>query len=183
MDWIFIEDELEYDGSQIKSLWAYRMFGVKEDSIVSFVGPCNVRWNHMVDYEDLMGGCEIKSPKMLHFIVEHFDDVSLRLIYTRQRLLVSIAKDVIDPSIIRRGDDLYYDGKKLSVSIATLSPVSAKIHLGINVIAPDGYAGLSDMGIDEGQIKEIAIEICRKYAIEIMDIEEDLRKTRPIESF
>ena len=106
MDWIFIDEELEYDGSQLKSLWAYGLFGVKEDSIISFIGPCNVRREHMVDYEDYVSGYTIESPKMLHFIVEHFDDVSLRLIYTRQRLLVSIAKDVIDPTIERLGDDL-----------------------------------------------------------------------------
>ena len=183
MDWIFIDEELEYDGSQLKSLWAYGLFGVKEDSIISFIGPCNVRREHMVDYEDYVSGYTIESPKMLHFIVEHFDDVSLRLIYTRQRLLVSIAKDVIDPTVERVGDDLYYNGRKLSVSIATLSPVSAKIHLGINVVAPKEYVGLSDMGIGEEQAKEIAIEICRRYATEIMDIEEDLRKTRPVGTF
>jgi len=181
MDWIFIEDELEYDGSQLKSLWAYGLFGIKEDSIISFVGPCNVRREHMVDYEDYVLGYTIESPKMLHFIVEHFDEVSMRLIYTRQRLLVSIAKDVIDPAIERLGDDLYYNGKKLSVSIATVSPVSAKIHLGINVEAPKEYASLSEMGIEE--LEKVAVEICKRYAAEIMDIEEDLRKTRPIESF
>ncbi len=181
MDWMFIEEELEYDGSQLKSLWAYGLFGIKEDSIISFVGPCNVRRDHMVDYEDYVSGSPITSPKMLHFIVEHFDEVSMRLIYTRQRLLVSIARDVIDPAIERIGDDLYYNGKKLSVSIATVSPVSAKIHLGINVKAPEGYASLEEVGVED--VCKVAIEICRRYASEIMDIEEDLRKTRPVESF
>ncbi len=181
MDWIFIEDLIEYDGSQLKSLWAFSLLGIREDSIVSFVGPCNVKKEHMVDYEDYMFGYTIYSPLMLHFIVEHFDEVSLRLIYTRQRLLVSIAKDVIDPTMERRGDDLYWNGKKLTVSIATISPISAKIHLGINIESPKGYASLKEMGVED--VRGIAIDICRRYAREIMDIEDDLRKTRPIESF
>jgi len=181
MDWVFIEDELEYDGSQLKSLWAYNLLGIKEDSIISFIGPCNVKREHMVDYEDYVSGYSIYSPKMLHFIVEHFDEVSMRLIYTRQRLLISIAKDIIDPTIERVGDDLYWNGKKLSVSIATISPISAKIHFGINIESPKGYANLKEIGVVD--FKEVAIEICRRYAAEIMDIEEDLRKTRPIESF
>ncbi len=182
MDWVFIEEELEYDGSQLKSLWAYSVLGIKEDSIVSFIGPCNVKREHMIDFEDYLGGYSIYSPKMIHFIVEHFDEVSLRLIYTRQRLLVSIAKETIDdPMIERVGDDLYWNGKKLSVSIATVSPVSAKIHLGINVESGKEYANLREMGISD--FKGIAMEICKRYATEIMDIEEDLRKTRPVESF
>ncbi len=181
MDWVFIEDELEYDGSQLKSLWAYSLLGIKEDSIISFIGPCNVKREHMVDYEDYASGYSIYSPKMLHFIVEHFDEVSLRLIYTRQRLLISIARDTIDPTIERIGDDLYWNGKKLSVSIATISPISAKIHFGVNIESPKGYACLKEIGIND--VKELAIEICRRYTAEIMDIEEDLRKTRPIESF
>jgi hypothetical protein len=181
MDWVFIENEIEYDGSQLKSLWAYKILGIKEDNIVSFVGPCNVKGEHMIDLEDYIAGYSIYSPKMLHFIVEHFDEISIRLIYTRQRLLVNIARDLIDPMVERVGDDLYWGGKKLSVSIASVSPISAKIHFGINIESVGEYASLKEIGIEN--VKDLAIKICREYAMEIMDIEEDLRKTRPIESF
>ena len=40
-----------------------------------------------------------------------------------------------------------------------------------------------DLGVDLDTTKEIAIEICRRYTSEIMDIEEDLRKTRPVGTF
>jgi hypothetical protein len=180
MDWAFLDKELEYDGSQLKSLWAFRELGIKEDSIISFIGPCNVRNELMIDMEDSIQGEQIYSPKMLHFIVEHFDEVSMRLICARQRLLVCITKEVIGKDIVRDGNDLYWNGKKLSVSIASVSPVSAKIHFGIN-IESDKYASLSEMGYEN--VEELAIEICRRYALEIEDIEGDIRKTRPVGSF
>jgi len=182
MDWAFLENEMEYDGSQLKSLWAFRQLGIKEDSIISFIGPCNVRGELMIDMEDSLQGERIYSPKMLHFIVEHFDEVSMRLICARQRLLACITKELIDKTceIIRDGNDLYWNGKKLSVSIAAVSPVSAKIHFGIN-IESDEYASLTEMGYSD--VRELAIEVCRRYANEIEDIKGDIRKTRPIGSF
>ncbi len=178
MDWVFLDEELVYDGSQLKSLWAFSLFGIKEDSIVSFVGPCDVKAEHMVDLQDIIGGDKIYSPLMLHFIVEHFDEVSMRLIATRQRLLTTIAERML--GVEREGDDLYYMGRKLSVSIATVSPVSAKIHFGINIKSEE-YASLNDMGFKN--VEGLAINICRNYTYEIEDIEEDIRKTRPVCSF
>lgn len=178
MDWIFIEEEMEYDGSQLASLWAFRNFGIKDDCIVAFIGKCDVKPDHMVDMEDRIEGDRIYSPRMLHFIVEHFDDVSMKLIATRQRLLVYMAKDVIGREIEIRGSDMYWNRRKLSVSVATVSTVSSKIHLGIN-IESDEYASLTEMGVFD--VKRIALEICSLYSREILKIEEDIRKTRPVE--
>jgi hypothetical protein len=179
MDWVFIEEEMEYDGSQLASLWAFRNLGIKDDCIVAFIGRCDVKPDHMVDLEDRVGGERIYSPRMLHFIVEHFDEISMKLIATRQRLLVYMVKDVIGREIEIRGSDMYWNGKKLSVSVATISPVSAKIHLGIN-IESDEYASLTEMGVYD--IQRIAFEACSLYSKEILKIEEDIRKTRPVEA-
>jgi len=178
VDWVFLDEELVYDGSQLKSLWAFSLLGIKEDSIVSFIGPCNVKAEHMVDMQDLIEGDKIYSPLMLHFIVEHFDEVNMRLIATRQRLLVTIAEDLL--GVDREGNDLYHMGRKLSVSIATVSPISAKIHFGINIESKE-YASLNDMEFKN--VEELAIDVCRNYTYEIEDIEEDIRKTRPVSSF
>jgi len=181
MDWIFLDSEKEYDGSQIKSLWAFKNFRLKEDSIIGFIGPCSVRGDSLVDFEDYLDNQVIYSPKMLHFIVEHFDEVSVRLICTRQHLLVTIVKDVLDNhDVMRKGDDLFYMGKKLSVSIATVSPVSAKIHFGINVKS-DEYSSLEDIGYIDPE--RLGMEVCRKYSYEIDSLEEDIRKIRPNKCF
>ncbi len=177
---VVVEERMDYTGEQLASLWAYHLFGVQEDSIVAFRGGCNVKREHMIDAEDRLAGAEISSPDMLHFIVEHFDSTSLKLIYARQRLLVAIAREALAElgyRVERRGDDLYYEEKKLSVSIASVSPVSAKIHLGINVRS-DKYMSLERMGIAEPE--RLLRSIAEAYAEEIADIERDLRKARPL---
>lgn len=182
MDWVFIDSELGYDGSQIKSLWAYREAGIEEDSIISFLGSCNIQSDAQVDIESVVLQKEIHSPKMLHFIVEHFDEVSLRLIRIRQRFLACLVQELVDKDceISRKGDDLFWKEKKLTVCTATVSPVSAKIHFGVNVES-DEYASLQEIGYSDP--KKLALEVCRRYSREIEDIEGCIRKTRPNESY
>jgi hypothetical protein len=180
---IVAEERIDYDGSQIGSLWAYTKFGVQDDSIVCFRGRCKISLIHMIDLEDRIHGERIESPDMLHFIVEHFDTPSLRLAYTRQRLLACIAEEALkDMGLMvgRSGDDLFYKGEKLSISIASTSAVSCKIHFGINVECED-YMSLNRMGLKDpsGLMRQIG----ERYAAEIEDIERDMRKSRPLEVF
>lgn len=172
---------INYDGSQISSLWAYQEFGVQEDSLVGFRGGCEIKDIHMVDLEDRKAGDRIFSPDMLHIIVEHFDTTDLKLIYSRQRLLVVKAQEELMQKgyrIDRVGDDLFFDGTKLTISIASTSCVSSKIHFGINVKCED-YMSLEKMGFNdpEGLLKKI----CEKYKAELEDIERDLRKSRKLD--
>ncbi|MBN8542060.1 MAG: DUF366 family protein [Deltaproteobacteria bacterium] len=155
------EEESAYDGRQLKSLFSYLEQGILGDSIVAWVGPCHVPFEHMVDGEDLRARSEIRGTRMVHFIVEKFG-ASLSETVALQRLLSSIAKDVLlekmgqQPrfSIRRSGDDLYValsDGEgKLSISIATISPVSGLIHFAVNVSnegTPVKTAALEDLRI------------------------------------
>ena len=108
---IVTKDRIDYDGRQIGSLWAYTLFRVQEDSIVCFRGKCSIPLGHMIDLEDRIDNEKIESPDMLHFIVEHFDDNSLKLAYTRQRLLACITEEVLKDVglyVKRSGDDLFY---------------------------------------------------------------------------
>jgi hypothetical protein len=143
-----------YDGAQLSSLWAYREHGVQGDSIVAFTGACEVSVEKLVDVEDAKAGAFIRSQSMLHLIVEHFE-LDLEAAILRQYLLVSIAQDMLNASqgrhhVVRSGNDLYAGKAKLSVSIATLTPVSSKIHFGINILSkgtPVKTLGLKDMGL------------------------------------
>jgi hypothetical protein len=176
-----IAKEMEYDGSQINPYWARNSLGLEGDSIVAFRGECNVKPEHMVDLEDKARGEKIYSPDMLHFIAEHFDSSSMKLAYARQRLLVCIAQEGLcerGRCCSRRGDDLFYDGKKLSVAIASASEVSQKIHFGINVKSEE-YMSLEKMGITD--VDEFMKEICQRYCHEIEEMERDLRKSKPLE--
>lgn len=169
----FIKEEICYTGPQLSPHWIYKNFNLQGDAIVGFIGECKVKLDEMVDISDVLSNSPIYSKKMLHFIVEHFN-INLVEGVLRQRLLVNIARDEIlanlNPSdnIIRNGDDLFYNGGKLSVSIATKSITSILIHLGININAegaPVKASGLtSEMKLEN--IEEIANNIINNYSLE-----------------
>jgi len=128
----------------------------------------------MVDQEDVMAGEHIFSEDMLHFIAEHFE-MDLEKTVMRQRLLITIIKEILErnPAIrLRRsGDDIYYNEKKLSVSIATLTRVSTAIHTGLNISSantPVATVSLPELGINDWE--RFAGEVMRAYCHELADI-------------
>lgn len=141
MKYKFLDKEQKYDGSQLHSHFGYEN-GVEGNSIVSFIGPAEVK-EHLVDCEDRLKNDFISSEQMMHFIIEIFD-VSLREMVVWQRLFIAQIVSYLKEktylpsysnieSVRRGGDDIFVNGKKLSVSIATLSPVSGLIHVGLNI--------------------------------------------------
>lgn len=170
MNVLYLRETQTYDGSQLRSHWAYDLLASQGDAIVYFVGPAEVRTEGLVDLADRRQGDFIRAEEMLHFIVEHFG-ADLPSTVLRQRLLVCIAADVLrertGKRVDRRGDDLFLDDRKLSVSIATVSPVSGLIHVALNVSpegAPVPAIGLRELGLDAVPQGE---EIARRYAREI----------------
>lgn len=164
MELLVVKDRrIDYDGSAIRSHWAYLNFGILGNSLVVFRGKCDVRVEEMIDIEDLRASREIKSEDMVHYIVEVFDLVNALFASTLQKLFMAKLCEVLSYygiKTVRKGDDIYVNGKKLSISIATVSPVSIKIHIGINVEArgiPEGVEaiGLKELGItDVGEFME-----------------------------
>ncbi|AKB60526.1 DUF366 family protein [Methanosarcina mazei] len=183
MKCIILPEKLDYDGSQISSLWAYSSFGVQEDSVIVFRGACDVKIEHMIDLEDRRANESIWSEDMLSFIIEHFDSTDMKLIYSRQRLFTAIVREYLEELGIntsRAGDDLFFKGKKLTVSIASTSAISQKIHFGINV-SHEVYGNLKEAGIEgEENIVRLMQGIGEAYVSEFEDIEKDLRKSRPL---
>lgn len=177
MQWFVDHNQRSYDGTQLRSLWAFRRYNLQGDSIVAFRGPCRVELDKLVDIQDAINGEFIYSPDMIHFIAEHFDLDLEKAVY-RQRLLVSLARDLladnIDRPVTRAGDDLFVEKRKLSVSIATISPVSTLIHTALNINAdgaPVPAIGLLELGFgDEEAVFDLANRICREYANEVQDI-------------
>ena len=170
----FIEEEIKYIGSQLAPHWIYKNFHIQGDSIVAFIGECKVELSEMVDIEDVINEEPIYSKSMLSFISEQFN-VNLVEGVFRQRLLICVIKELLEERgvfVVRNGDDLMIDNKKLSVSIATKSSTSVLIHTGLNILsegAPVEASGLtSELGITD--IKEFATEVMKRYTEEIDDI-------------
>ncbi|AQS59125.1 DUF366 family protein [Desulforamulus ferrireducens] len=171
-----VEQPLTYDGRQLSSLFAFRNFGLQGDSVVIFRGGCQVALTEMVDLADVRANAPIYSEDMLHFIIEHFEQ-DLEKTVIRQRLLIAIIKDVLQDKtgsqLTRRGDDLYLGTNKLSVSIATASPVSTMIHTGLNISSqntPVPTVGLADLGLKEGDILSLGRSIAEAYVAETNSI-------------
>lgn len=167
----FIEEAVPYNGVELRSGWIRELSGLEGDAIVAFHGPCSVKGDALVDLEDLEAGLTVEGDSMLHFIAE-ISGVGLPGIAFLQRLLCIIAGNAVEEAwgragedesgskgrrrVRRDGDDLYVGDGKLSVSIATVSPVSGApesglIHLGLNITTagvPVRAACLEDLGVD-----------------------------------
>ena len=179
-----IDKEIKYIGSQLAPHWIYKNFKLQGDAIVAFIGECEVALTEMVDIEDVINNEPIYSKSMLSFITEQFN-VNLVEGVFRQRLLICIIKELLEARgifVVRNGDDLMIDGRKLSVSIATKSTTSILIHTGLNILsegAPVKASGLtSELGISD--IKEFALEVMKRYSEELEDINLASTKVRGV---
>lgn len=168
----FLGQNINYDGSQLRSHWIFDTTELSGNAAVAFVGGCNVLPEYMVDLADKNAGCKIYSEDMLHFIVERFD-CSLNEMILHQRLFVAIMNEELgsrrslNSTIVRNGNDLYDGDAKLNVSIATASPVSCLMHVGINISSkntPVKTKSLNDYGINPKSFAENAL---KKYKDEV----------------
>ncbi|GAW94237.1 DUF366 family protein [Calderihabitans maritimus] len=182
---LWVKEKILYDGTQLVSLWAFRNWGLQGDSIVAFRGPCRVLLEHMVDLEDVRSQAAIFSEDMLHFIIEHFD-LDLEKTIWRQRMFIVLIKEELERRLAvklrRDGDDLYQGPNKLSVSIATLSPVSSLIHVGLNIISrntPVPTVGLAEMGIEN--VEDLAHACMDSYVRENQQVKMARCKVRGVD--
>ena len=182
---------ITYDGTQLRSLHAFTEHNVQGNSIVAFRGPCQVGVEELVDMEDRKNRQEIFSEDMAHFIVELFDSDLDRTV-VMQRLFLCVIKDVIEEImpelfISRRGDDLYIEveeegveDRKLTVSVATASPVSTLIHVGINIASantPVPTLGLEDLEI---AVDDFILKVLQGFINEIKGIDQARCKVRSV---
>lgn len=182
----WINKKITYDGSQLRPLFAYENFNLLGESVIAWVGPCDIPFDNMKDLEDVNAKSAIRGQLMLHFIVEVFHQ-SLFSGVCLQRLLASIIKDEIQiflkssrSSIIlnRSGDDLYFQDRKLSISIATQGIISTQIHFAVNVTnegTPVKTLSLQDLKVDP---KALAAKVMKTLSQEVVSIVEATKKVR-----
>lgn len=150
----WLDETIAYDGSQLRAHWILQHCGITGDAMVAFRGACNVTSAEVADLEDL-DGPGIAADDMVHFVLESFATPDLLLAVHRQRLLSAQALEVLaelapNAAVRRTGDDLYVGDGKLSISIATVTPMSALIHFAVNCRqggAPVTIASLDQLGV------------------------------------
>ena len=186
---------LEIMQGQINPSWAFNQFGIYGSSVITWIGPVNITPDNLKDFADV--GLEIKSNAMVNFICEFFDcqPANMRIAYLRQRLLVMIFREILFENGIvtkREGDDIFFDNRKLSISIASVSLSSAKIHFAFNLEdlgTPDDVEtiGLFDIKVDGNQVfnednlLDLINKVVSKFICEIATIEKDISKTKVLE--
>ncbi|HEU4364663.1 MAG TPA: DUF366 family protein [Candidatus Krumholzibacteria bacterium] len=175
-----LDGVVPYTGLELRSGWVAARTGLAGDAAAAFVGPCEVPNEHLVDLDDARAGAFIRAASMAHVIAEH-RGCRLAQAVLRQRLLVCILAEVLGtPRVRRDGDDLYCEGRKLTVSIAAPCPRGSLIHLGINV-DPTG-APVPAVGLDELKLDAVSVqtELLARYARELASIAHAETKVRTV---
>lgn len=177
-----LDGELAYTGAELRSGWASAHTGLSGAVAAGFVGPCDVPTANLVDMDDARAGLFIRARRMAHAIIEH-PDCTLETAVLRQRLLVCILAELLGArgkAVRRDGDDLFWNERKLTVSIAAPGPAGCLIHLGINVDpsgAPVPAAGLDEMGLDA---RELLTALFERYAAELETAAHAVSKVREV---
>ena len=187
-----VDEIFEYDGSQINPSWAFQEFGIYGSSIVTWIGPVNITPDNLKDFADV--GLEIKSNYMVNFICEFFDQqpTNMRVAYLRQRLLVMIFREILTEygiSTKREGDDIFVENRKLSISIASVSLSSAKIHFALNLEDKGTPNDVETIGLFDIQVNgeyvfnndnllNLINETVSRFIDELETIENDISKTK-----
>ena len=182
----FYPKKMAYHGPELRPHFLLSQFKIEGSVLSAFIGPCDVKTDHLVDWEDRLNDDSIRAKKMLHFLGEFFG-VTLKEGIWIQRLIVSeIERELRHANIpvTREGDDLWVKvgklRKKLSVSIVTVSSVSALLHLGINIDAtgaPVAAIGLQELGVEPNAL---AKKILKKFQTEYEGVMRASVKVRPV---
>jgi uncharacterized protein len=185
---LFSDRARPYTGVELRPHFLLTELGLKGSGMGAFIGPCQVKTEHLVDWEDRLASDRIEARSMVHFIGEFFG-LSLGEGVLRQRLFMAILGQSINielmrlgrpERVLREGDDLFVGDRKLSVSIVTASPVSMLLHTGINVDpagAPVKAIGLGELGIGP---QPWIPGVLAAFAEEISSMEWACAKVRPV---
>lgn len=170
----------KYTGAELAPGIAFRTFrdSTAVYNIIVTRGEANVSLDHMVDIEDVMDSEPIYSEDMLNFIIEVIGCTDLEKLVFIQRYFVRLIGEIVESynsTTYYKGDDIMVEGKKLSVSIATVSNASGLIHIGLNASGdkyPEGVnaIALSDFIPDHIGLDYFIEAVIESMASEINDI-------------
>ena len=181
---IYFLKETEYTGRQLSRKWI-RAISRSRNVIIVFSGKCDIKPEFMVDKEDLKNNREIKSDKMVHFIIK-IVGLKLPFIVYVQRFFIAYIKEYIEKHknvrLERKGDDLFYKERKLTISVATCARKRNEgyIHTGVNITNKGTPKDVKTASLEDLNIpyKKFAREIAKGFGKEIIDIFNDAKKVK-----
>ncbi|RKZ33730.1 hypothetical protein DRQ33_03645 [bacterium] len=184
MDYLLVPDAMEMTIQAMRPHWALKEFDLWGDSMVIFRGPMNVTPQECIDLKEYKRGTVFPKGDLLHFVIEHFND-NLETGILRQNILVSIAEEKLvhrigsAQKVLRWGDDLYDEDKRLTLTAVAPTLVSVKIHFGICIdsFPESGFAGIDEYSLDPIELGEV---IGNQYRADIRRLREKCWRMRPI---
>ncbi len=176
-----------YTGVELSPHYLLSQFNQEGSVLAAFHGPCFVKTDDLVDWEDRLNHDHIKAASMVHFLGEFFG-ITLKEGVWIQRVLAGLIQAWLTKQGVvasRSGDDIFIhlsaeEDRKLTVSIVTASPVSVLLHLGVNIDAtgaPVSAIGLKDIGIDS---QDFTREILESFQEEYESVARACVKVRPV---
>lgn len=183
MKFEFLNHSDLYNGTQMRPLKNYLAHGILGNSCVAWVGPCEVNTDEMIDGEDLRAKESICGSKMLHFVFEVFDQNLFSGVCLQRLFADHIRSGILQLTagqcgLDRQGDDLFWNQKKLSISIATKTINSVLIHFAVNVSnagTPVPTCALEDFGIQPKPLYDV---VSASFSKEFLSIGEATWKVR-----
>ena len=183
MDYLLVPDQMVMTVEAMKSHWALLKFDLWGNSMVIFKGPIKIEPKEMIDLKELKRGTAFPDGDLLHFVIEHFgDDIEKGVL--RQNILVNIAEEKISHRlsgrrILRWGDDLYDEDRRITLTAVATTPVSIKIHLGICITSDTeaGFVGLSEYGLEPEELAEV---VGNQYRADMKRLAEKCWRMRPV---
>jgi hypothetical protein len=204
ISFLISDRERKYTGVELRPHFLLQELGLKGSGIGIFTGACEVKTEHLVDWEDRLANDKIQARSMIHFIGEFFG-MSLNEGVLTQRFLMATMADILNDELAaahksqaqslserlperlperlnvrRSGDDLFVSDRKLSVSIVTASPVSILLHAGINIDpegAPVPAIGLKEIGVAS---EVFTSRVKERFLEEWSDMKWACTKVRPV---
>lgn len=188
-----LDDTLAYSGKELRPHFILEKTGLEGSALIAFAGPCQVANEHLVDWKDRLEGEWIGAASMLHLLGEFFGATLAEGVLFQRLAVASLYERLVqNPGLIggapvgkvqRKGNDLFVEGGKLSVSIVTASPVSVLLHLGINLNADGAPNGLKTAAIhlnDPSAITVFAQEYLGHLVEEWVGVLASCAKVRPV---
>ena len=183
MDYLVMTEPMKLTIDAMKSHWALINFDLWGNSMVIFKGPMEIEPKDMIDLKEVKRDTVLPDGDLLHFVIEHFgDDMEKGVL--RQNILVNIAEEKLehrlsDRKILRWGDDLYDEDRRITLTAVAQTPVSIKIHFGICIDSDTnaGFVGIDEYHLD---IDELAEVIGNQYRADMKRLAEKCWRMRPI---
>lgn len=173
-------DRHDYENNTLKPNFHQIRESTKfQNYLTAFYGKANITQEGLCDIVDIHGNEPFIDGYMLHFIAE-FKDISNLESVLLQRRFITIVRDIIEEKtgklLKQGGDDLYFDNKKLSVSIIAPTSLNTYImHAGFNIdnsatLNVQSLNNLFGKELESFEIKNLADNIANKFDQEISSV-------------